>query len=182
MLQLSDGVKKWAILAPTYPLPARLRVSLRRKYLSQLEMGKAERARLLIIGHPKSGNTWLKVMLSRLYQVRYGLAANRLINTDELARKHPSIPRLAASNGYYSYEGVIGAALLRCVQDNDVRLKHLEVGSDLVRIRFTTRDVQRRVLAEQASDAKVEQRLVGQNQNSHASLAIPLYAHADSIS
>ena len=83
MLQLSDGVKKWAILAPTYPLPARLRVSLRRKYLSQLEMGKAERARLLIIGHPKSGNTWLKVMLSRLYQVRYGLAANRLINTDD---------------------------------------------------------------------------------------------------
>ena len=75
MFQLSDGVKKWAILLPTYPLPASTRVALRRKYLSRLEMAKAQRARMLIIGHPKSGNTWLKVMLSRLYQVRYGLAA-----------------------------------------------------------------------------------------------------------
>jgi len=123
MFQFSDGVKKWAILVPTYPLPAKLRVSLRRRYLAQLEMAKAERARLIIIGHPKSGNTWLKVMLSRLYQVRHGLAANRLINTDELARKHPSIPRLAASNGYYSYEGVIGDALAPDAPDNGLRHK-----------------------------------------------------------
>ncbi|UCG72952.1 MAG: sulfotransferase domain-containing protein [Chromatiales bacterium] len=123
MFQFSDGVKKWAILLPTYPLPASLRVKLRRRYLSGLEMAKAERARMLIIGHPKSGNTWLKVMLSRLYQVRHGLAANRLINTDELARKHPDIPRLAASNGYYSYEGVIGAALAPDAPDNALRHK-----------------------------------------------------------
>jgi hypothetical protein len=123
MLQPSDGVKKWAILLPTYPLPASLRVALRRRYLSRLEMAKAQRARLLIIGHPKSGNTWLKVMLSRLYQVRHGLAANRLINTDELARKHPDIPRLAASNGYYSYEGVIGEALAPGAPDSGLRHK-----------------------------------------------------------
>lgn len=123
MFQFSDGVKKWAILLPTQPLPAKLRVSLRRRYLSRLEMAKAERAQMLIIGHPKSGNTWLKVMLSRLYQVRHGLAANRLINTDELARKHPSIPRLAASNGYYSYEGVIGEALAPDAPDNPLRHK-----------------------------------------------------------
>ena len=123
MLHLSDGVKKWSILVPTYPLPAKTRVALRRKYLSQLEMAKAQRARMLIIGHPKSGNTWLKVMLSRLYQVRHGLAANRLINTDELARKHPDIPRLAATNGYYSYEGVIGDALAPGVPDTGLRQK-----------------------------------------------------------
>ena len=123
MFQFSDGVKKWAILLPTQLLPVGMRVSLRRRYLSRLEMAKAERARLLIIGHPKSGNTWLKVMLSRLYQVRHGLAANRLINTDELARKHPDIPRLAASNGYYSYEGVIGDALAPDAGDNPLRHK-----------------------------------------------------------
>ena len=111
MFQLSDGVKKWLVLLPTFPLPARTRVGIRRKYLAQLELKSAERSGLLIIGHPKSGNTWLKVMLSRLYQVRYGLPANRLINTDEFALKNPEIPRLASSNGYYSYEGVIGDAL-----------------------------------------------------------------------
>ena len=123
MFQFSDGVKKWAILLPTYPFPARYRVAMRRRHLAALEYGKAERARMLIIGHPKSGNTWLKVMLSRLYQVRHGLAANRLINTDELARKHPDIPRLAASNGYYSYEGVIGDALAPDAADNPLRHK-----------------------------------------------------------
>mgnify|MGYP001551433426 FL=1 len=123
MLRISDGVKKWSILLPTYPLPARQRVSIRRRHLARLELAKARRAQLLIIGHPKSGNTWLKVMISRLFQVRYGLPASRLINTDELALKHPEIPRLAASNGYYSYEGIIGEALAPGAPDSDLRHK-----------------------------------------------------------
>jgi hypothetical protein len=123
MLNISDGIKKWSVLVPTYPLPAAARVALRRRWLGRLEYAKAERARMLIIGHPKSGNTWLKVMISRLYQIRHGLPANRLINTDELARKHPEIPRLAASNGYYSYEGVIGEALAPDAPDGPLRHK-----------------------------------------------------------
>ena len=68
MFNLSDGVKKALILIPTQPLPANTRVALRRKYLAELELAKAHSANFLIIGHPKSGNTWLKVMISRLYQ------------------------------------------------------------------------------------------------------------------
>ena len=123
MIQISDGVKKWSILVPTYLLPTRSRVAVRRRHLARLELAKARRAQLLIIGHPKSGNTWLKVMISRLYQVRHGLPAGRLINTDELARKNPSIPRLAASNGYYSYEGVIGDALAPDAPHSELRDK-----------------------------------------------------------
>jgi hypothetical protein len=123
MASVSDGVKKWAVLVPSWPLPTRWRVGVRRHWLSRLEYASAERARMVIIGHPKSGNTWLKVMISRLYQQRFGLPANRLINTDELARKHPEIPRLAASNGYYSYEGVIGDALAPGAADNPLRHK-----------------------------------------------------------
>jgi hypothetical protein len=122
-MQISDGVKKWSILLPTYPLPARWRVAARRKGLANLEVAKAQRASVLIIGHPKSGNTWLKAMISRLYQVRHGLAANELINTDELALKIPEIPRLAASNGWYSYEGAIGEALAAGGADNPLRHK-----------------------------------------------------------
>jgi len=122
-MQISDGVKKWSILLPTYPLPATWRVALRRKGLANLELAKAQRAQLLIIGHPKSGNTWLKAMISRLYQVRHGLSADELINTDELALKIPEIPRLAASNGWYSYEGAIGEALAAGAPDNPLRHK-----------------------------------------------------------
>ena len=123
MLQLSDGVKKWLILLPTMPLPARQRVALRRRYLAGLEMAKAQRTGLLIIGHPKSGNTWLKVMLSRLYQLRFNLPESTLINTDELARRNSAIPRLAATNGYYSYEGEVGKALAVNAPDSSLRHK-----------------------------------------------------------
>ena len=111
MFDLSDRNKKIMIIAATTPLPPGLRVSLRRNWLAKLELGIAQRADLLMIAHPKSGNTWLKVMLSRLYQVRYHLPDNLLHKSDEYSRINPDIPRLAASNGYYSYEGVIGEDL-----------------------------------------------------------------------
>lgn len=123
MFNLSDGVKKALILIPTQLMPENTRVALRRKYLAQLELAKAHNASFLIIGHPKSGNTWLKVMISRLYQIRYDLPENKLINTDEFARKIPEIPRLAATNGYYSYEGEVGKLLAAGAPDNPLRHK-----------------------------------------------------------
>tara|TARA_R110000823_G_scaffold119998_9_gene244396 strand:- start:16400 stop:17341 length:942 start_codon:yes stop_codon:yes gene_type:complete len=123
MLNVSDGVKKALILIPTQPLPAKVRVALRRKQLAKLELAKAHRANFLIIGHPKSGNTWLKVMISRLYQMRYDLPESKLINTDEFARRIPEIPRLAATNGYYSYEGEVGKLLAAGAADNPLRHK-----------------------------------------------------------
>ncbi len=123
MLNLSDGVKKALIIAPTELLPARTRIGLRRKYLAQLELAKAQRANFLIIGHPKSGNTWLKAMISRLYQLRHNLPESKLINTDEFARRIPGIPRLAATNGCYSYEGEVGRRLAEGAPDNPLRHK-----------------------------------------------------------
>ena len=92
MLNLSDGVKKALIIAPTELLPAGARVGLRRKYLARLELSKAHRANFLIIGHPKSGNTWLKAMISRLYQLRHNLPESKLINTDEFYRTSRMAP------------------------------------------------------------------------------------------
>jgi len=123
MFNLSDGVRKALILIPTQPLPANTRVALRRRYLAALELAKAQRANFLIIGHPKSGNTWLKVMISRLYQTRYSLPESKLINTDEFSRRIPEIPRLAATNGYYSYEGEVGKLLAAGAPDNPLRHK-----------------------------------------------------------
>ena len=123
MLNLSDGVKKALIIAPTEVLPAPWRAGLRRRGLARLEVAKAERANFLIIGHPKSGNTWLKVMLSRLYQLRYDLPQSKLINTDEFARRIPAIPRIAATNGCYSYEGEVGRLLAADAADNPMRHK-----------------------------------------------------------
>ena len=123
MLNLSDGVKKWSVLVPTAPLPASWRVASRRNLLARLELAKAERTDLLIIGHPKSGNTWLRTMISRLYQVRYGLPASVIVTSDELARRHPGVPRVSATNGCYSYEGAVGEKLAAGAPDCALRHK-----------------------------------------------------------
>jgi hypothetical protein len=123
MLQVSDGVKKWSILLPTALLPAPWRVAARRHLLARLELAIAGRTGLLIIGHPKSGNTWLKVMLARLYQIRHGLPASLIVTSDELTRRNPAIPRITATNGYYSYEGAVGEALAPGAPDSALRHK-----------------------------------------------------------
>ena len=99
MLRFGDRFKRWAILMPTAVLPRPLRAPLRQELLGRLELARAQRAELLIIGHPKSGNTWLRTMLSRLFQVRYGLPSNFVVKSDELHLRNPEIPRLLATNG-----------------------------------------------------------------------------------
>jgi hypothetical protein len=109
---LRDGMKKVMILGATAPpLPRRARVALRVRGLAALETAKARRAQLLIIAHPKSGNTWLKVMIPRLYQMRHGLPDSLIHKADEFTRLVDSVPRLAATNGIYSYEAAVGRLL-----------------------------------------------------------------------
>jgi hypothetical protein len=67
----------------------------------------------LVISHTKSGRTWLRVMISHLYHLKYGTPATELMNFDNLHRLNPHIPRifftrdtriptLTRNNGYIS--------------------------------------------------------------------------------
>lgn len=123
MLTITDGVKKGAILAPTALLPRSLRIAARERLLARLETGIARRARLIIIAHPKSGNTWLKVMLTRLYAMRNGIGDKEFARYSELADRNPNIPRFAATNGWYSYEGAVGRLLAPDAKDPVLRSK-----------------------------------------------------------
>ena len=108
---LSDRGTRRAILWPTALLPKAPRIALREKLLATHELGKAGRAPFLVIGHPKSGNTWLRAMLSRYYQQTYDLSGSLVFKSDELHRMNPKIPCFFFSNGHYSYERVIAEAL-----------------------------------------------------------------------
>ena len=123
MSVLPDWLKKAAIIGGTAPLPRSIRVSARVRGLAPLEVAKARKAQLLIIAHPKSGNTWLKVMISRLYQVRHGFPDSQIHKTDEFTRKVPAVPRLAASNGCYSYEAAVGQLLEPANRDAEMTRK-----------------------------------------------------------
>jgi hypothetical protein len=120
---LSDRATRSLVLRSTAALPRRLRVAARARLLARLELGKAHRAALLIIGHPKSGNTWLRTMLSRLYQNRLALPANVVVKSDELARANRAAPHLLATNGHYSYEAAVGRALAAGAPDSALRHK-----------------------------------------------------------
>jgi hypothetical protein len=123
MLHISDGVKKGMIIGPTAVLPGRLRVAARERLLGRLETEIARRSQLLIIAHPKSGNTWLKVMLTRLYAIRHGIPVGDFARYNELAGRNPEIPRFAATNGWYSYEAAVGRLLAADAPDSELRHK-----------------------------------------------------------
>lgn len=111
MATLSDRAKRRLILAATRPFPRPLRIASRYRLLARLERGRSRRAELLIVGHPKSGTTWLRTMLSHLYQERYDLPHSTLIKSDELSRLDARVPTFLITNGHYSYEEVVGQAL-----------------------------------------------------------------------
>ena len=110
-MHLPDRTKRKAIVIATTYLPKAQRIAIRESRLSKLEIARARRSKLFIIGHPKSGNTWLRTMISRVYQVRYGLPAWLILKSDELANQNRAIPRFLVTNGHYSYERVIEQAL-----------------------------------------------------------------------
>ena len=120
---VSDNVKKALVLGASELMPRRLRLAARQDWLARLEVEKAERTGLLIIGHPKSGNTWLRVLLSRLYQFRHGLPAHLVVTSDELNRRVSAIPRISATNGWYSYEAAVGERLAIDAAANPIHKK-----------------------------------------------------------
>lgn len=48
----------------------------------------------LVISHTKSGRTWLRVMISHLYHLKYGTPATELMIFDNLHQLNPQIPRI----------------------------------------------------------------------------------------
>ena len=85
----SDRQKRRVILGGSAWLPRPLRVAVRELLLERLELGRARRSPLFLVGHPKSGNTWLRTMVSRAYQARYGLPDTLVLKSDELALADP---------------------------------------------------------------------------------------------
>ena len=56
------------------------------------EYKEVRAADFVIISPPKSGRTWLRMMLSRFFQVRYGLPENELLGYDNYHQQNPAIP------------------------------------------------------------------------------------------
>jgi len=62
-----------------------------------------QQADIVLVSFGKSGRTWLRVMLSRLYQQRYGLPANALLSFDNFHRMNADIPKM-----FFTHDNYIG--------------------------------------------------------------------------
>jgi hypothetical protein len=100
----NDRIMRRLILGSTAPMPRPLRVSLRYRWLLALQLAQARRSDCAVVRHPKTGGTWLRVLITRLYAAKYGLPSQRVVRTDELHNLDERVPVFLSSSGYLSWE------------------------------------------------------------------------------
>ena len=97
-----------ALRRPVYGLsrllPARQRKAARHAIRRRIELSRAHAADGVILSRAKSGRTWLRAMISRLYQAHYGLPEQQLLEFDNFHKQQPRIPRLLFTHGFYLRE------------------------------------------------------------------------------
>ena len=89
------------ILAPLFFLPWSRRKAIERWLRGREEYRKLQLADWVLMSWGKSGRTWLRVMLSRFYQVKHGLPESELLDFDNLKRVNPEIPSVLFSHNNY---------------------------------------------------------------------------------
>jgi hypothetical protein len=94
-------VTRFVVLTPMFFLPKAEKVRLERWLRGREQASKLRRADVVVVSFGKSGRTWLRVMLSRFYQVRHGLAERHLIGFDNLHLRNPAIPRIFFTHDNY---------------------------------------------------------------------------------
>ena len=82
-------------------LPRRHHKAIGRWVRGREEHRKLQRADYVLMSWGKSGRTWLRVMLSRFYQLAYDLPDGLMLEFDNLHRTNPAIPRVFFTHGNY---------------------------------------------------------------------------------
>jgi hypothetical protein len=65
------------------------------------EYREIREADYVIVSPPKCGRTWLRMMLSRFFQIRYGLPQGELLGYDNYHLMNPEIPRIRFTHDRY---------------------------------------------------------------------------------
>jgi len=82
-------------------LPAERRHQIERRLRGREELRRLQSADCVFVSFGKSGRTWVRVLLSRYYALRYGLKGDPLLGFDNLHRVNPKIPRIFFSHDNY---------------------------------------------------------------------------------
>lgn len=88
-------------LLPRMHRPKEERIQAERRLRGETEFRKLNRADCVVVSYGKSGRTWLRIMLSRFYQIRHGLSERHLMAYDNLHRQVPAIPIIFFTHDNY---------------------------------------------------------------------------------
>ncbi|MDJ0607929.1 MAG: sulfotransferase domain-containing protein [Kiloniellales bacterium] len=89
------------ILLVLFFLPESRKVRIERWIRGRDELAKLKQADCVIVSYGKSGRTWLRVMISRVYQLKHGLAERQLITFDNMHRRNTAVPKILFSHDNY---------------------------------------------------------------------------------
>src|SRR4029453_3021959 len=92
-------------------LSAEKKRALERRLRGQEEFRKLALADVVVVSFGKSGRTWVRVLLSRFFQLRFGLKPSAFIGFDNLHRRNGGIPRVLFTphNSLGDYTGNLGS-------------------------------------------------------------------------
>lgn len=82
-------------------LPPETQTRIERRLRGREDYRKLQAADCVFVSFGKSGRTWLRVMLSRFYQVKHGLSERHLLAFDNLHNKNPAIPVIFFTHDNY---------------------------------------------------------------------------------
>jgi len=82
-------------------LPDEKRVPLERRMRGRYDAQRLARTDVCVISYGKSGRTWARVMLSRYFQLRYGVSQRRLLTLDNYHRQNAAIPVVMFTHDNY---------------------------------------------------------------------------------
>ncbi|MEZ5569137.1 MAG: sulfotransferase domain-containing protein [Halioglobus sp.] len=92
---------KWLVRAISVFLPQAKAHQLERWRRGREEMWKYRRCDYIFASYGKSGRTWVRVMISRYFQLVYQLPDNILMGFDNYHRINPAIPRIFFTHDNY---------------------------------------------------------------------------------
>lgn len=103
---VSTRVMRWFVRGALICAPERWKVAAERKLRGWLDVWRVKRADCVVVSYSKSGRTWLRVLLSKFYQIKHELPEFRILAFDNLNRRDPLIPKLLFTHDTYTADAL----------------------------------------------------------------------------
>ncbi len=89
------------VMAACFWMPAGRKKDMERWIRGREQVATLQQADCVVVSFGKSGRTWLRVMMSRFFQVRDDLPERMLIGFDNFHRRRPAVPKIFFTHDNY---------------------------------------------------------------------------------